>query len=204
MNRIEIKEKAKEMIKGNKWYIWKPAIILSLIGIVFSLVGGMIDAICDTNSTFMSIFDSIFGLISVPLLVGYTYYCLAFARGQKMDWKEIFNFGKEHWAVCILASILMGLIILAGFVLLIIPGIIAAIGLTFWAHVISDNPELSTTDVIKKSWEITKGRKMEVFIFFLSFLGWIILVPLTLGILYIWLAPYMIVAEALFYNEIKK
>ena len=204
MNRIEINEKAKEMIRGNKWYIWKPAIILALIGLLFSVVGGIIDGICDTDTLYMSIFDSIYGIISIPFLVGYTYYCLAFARGQKMDWKEIFNFGKAHWVVCILASLLMALIILAGTILLIIPGIIAAIGLTFWAHVISDNPELSATDVIKTSWEITKGRKMEVFVFFLSFIGRILLTPLTLGILYIWLAPYMIVAEALFYDQIKK
>lgn len=204
MSRIEIKEKAKEMIRGKKWYIWKPLIIFCLIGTLVSIIGTTLDAIFNTNIIILSICDSIFSIISSIFMVGYTYYCLSFARGQEMDWKEVFNFAKEHWIVSLLSSILMGLIIFAGTILLVIPGIIAAIGLTFWAHVIADNPELKVTEVINKSWEITKGRKMEVFVFFLSFLGWALLVPLTLGILLIWLAPYMTIAEAIFYDEIRK
>ena len=45
---------------------------------------------------------------------------------------------------------------------------------------------------------------MDLFIFGLSFIGWTILASLTLGLLYIWLMPYMIVATTLLYEELKK
>ena len=48
-----------------------------------------------------------------------------------------------------------------------------------------------------------RGHKLELFLLRLSFIGWIILGIFTLGILYIWLAPYMSVAQAEFYERIK-
>ena len=89
-------------------------------------------------------------------------------------------------------------------ILLIVPGIIAALGLSLVAFVIADNPELTTTDALRKTWEITKGHKVEIFVFILSFIGWEILGCLTLGILYIWLAPYMTIASTLVYESLKK
>ena len=38
--------------------------------------------------------------------------------------------------------------------------------------------------------EITKGHKWDLFVMYLSFLGWDILSVLTIGILELWLSPY--------------
>ena len=57
---------------------------------------------------------------------------------------------------------------------------------------------------MKESWNLTKGYKMDLFIFGLSFIGWAILAPFSLGLLYIWLMPYMIIATTLLYEELKK
>ena len=35
-------------------------------------------------------------------------------------------------------------------------------------------------------------------------IGWILLVPFTLGILLIWLTPYMVIADALYYDKLKE
>ena len=45
---------------------------------------------------------------------------------------------------------------------------------------------------------------MDLFVFELSFLGWMLLGILTFGILYLWLIPYMQVATANFYNALKE
>ena len=76
--------------------------------------------------------------------------------------------------------------------------------LYFASYVVGDNPKLSATEVVKKSRNLTKGYKMDLFIFGLSFIGWNILASFTLGLLYIWLMPYMIVATTLLYEELKK
>ena len=42
------------------------------------------------------------------------------------------------------------------------------------------------------------------FVFILSFIGWIILSPFTLFLLFIWLVPYMSVADAIYYDKLKE
>ena len=111
---------------------------------------------------------------------------------------------KEHWVNAILVSLVAGVFTGLGYVLLVIPGIIIALGLSFYKEVLVDNPELSVMDVIKKAWNLTNGHKMELFVFGLSFLGWAILALFTLGIGYIWLYPYMTIALTLAYEELRK
>ena len=48
-----------------------------------------------------------------------------------------------------------------------------------------------------------KGHKFDLFWLFLSFIGWILLSILTLGIGLLWLAPYMYTAQAAFYEDVK-
>jgi uncharacterized membrane protein len=220
MNRLELKTKAKELIKDNKWYIWKPSIIFALIvglisGIAYIIddaMGGITTVSYEfmgevltrpsmgTVSTIMRIVTSFAGLI---FAVAYAYYILSFIRGQKMEMNGIVNFAKENWVIAVLVSIVYGLIVAGCSVLLVIPGIIASIGLEFYKEVCADNPELGAMDVVKKTWAMTKGHKSEIFVLGLSFIGWAFLSAFTLGILYIWLAPYMTIAFTLFYEQIK-
>lgn len=55
----------------------------------------------------------------------------------------------------------------------------------------------------KESRRLMRGNKWRFFCFQFSYIGWIILSSITLGIGYIWLTPYMIQGTAVFYNEIK-
>ena len=45
MDRVAIKNKAKEVIRGNKWYIWKPYLIMMLISLGAVVVGALIDGL---------------------------------------------------------------------------------------------------------------------------------------------------------------
>ncbi|MGN0187254.1 MAG: DUF975 family protein [Paludibacteraceae bacterium] len=46
------------------------------------------------------------------------------------------------------------------------------------------------------------GHKMKLFLLDLSFIGWGILCVLTFGIGFLWLAPYISVSHAHFYEEL--
>lgn len=217
MNRAEIKEKAKKMIKGNKWYIWKPMLIF---GLAFLLINGVafgIDVLLKTTSeltigeskimyggTIYNLVSFFTNIVSVAFDVAYAMYILSFIRGKKLEMKDIIDFMKKNWVKAFVVSLVVGLIIFGCTILLIIPGIIAAIGLTFYKEVCADNPEMYFKDIIKKAWQMTKGHKMELFIFMLSFIGWEMLASLTLGILYIWLYPYIVVSTTLVYEHLKK
>lgn len=65
-----------------------------------------------------------------------------------------------------------------------------------------DNPDMSCKDIVKKSAELMKGHKGQLFILELSFFGWIFLSVLSMGIGFIWLYPYMMFATMHFYDEI--
>ena len=208
MERIELKAKAKEMIKGNLWYIWKPAVFFSICVFLITFIIALIIALLKVDENTMTILTVIMGTIESILvttfIVGYSKYCIEFVRGNKLDWKEAINFGFSNFVTIIVVDILVALIIAGGFVLLIIPGIIFALGHSFYQEVCVDNIKLSPIEIISKSWQLTKGYKVEILFLGLSFLGWALLAPFTLGILYIWLIPYMTITFILAYEQLKK
>ena len=222
MDRVAIKTKAKELIKGNKWYIWKPWIIISLIAFAIAFVGGFLDALLGfmkeetvevlgvkstsyTLGPITSILSFVVSIFEAAFMVWYAKFLLDFVHGVKTEFsvKAVFEFFKKHWLLCWAVSLLAGLNITIGFILLIVPGIMATFGLMFYAYVQSEDPTVGVTDVLKKTWALTKGHKMELFVLVLSFIGWEILAGLTFGILYIWLMPYMIVTATLAYESLK-
>jgi uncharacterized membrane protein len=79
------------------------------------------------------------------------------------------------------AELLAALIIVAGFILLVIPGIIASLGLGFAPYIVIDRP-LGPVESLKESWRITKGNKWRIFLFGLALLGVNILGLLAIGI----------------------
>lgn len=205
MDRKSLKEKAKEKIKGNLWYLWKPQVYFALILFVLGLIIGLPLAIAKVDEqTTSSIISSITGILGGLFEFGYAKYCLDFARGKKDDWKEPFNFAKTHIFEIIAISILTALAVFAGTILLIIPGIIIALGLSYVQEVYIDNTKLSAVEALKHSWKITNGHKMDLFVLGLSFIGWSILGAFTFGILYIWLIPYMEVTLLLAYEKFRK
>jgi len=97
-------------------------------------------------------------------------------------------------------------IALAGMLLMfvgIIPIIIVALGLSQVNYVLLDNPDIGMMDALKRSFELMKGHKMELFVLGLSFLGWIFLAMFTLCIGFFWLIPYIQTNLYLFYKKIE-
>jgi uncharacterized membrane protein len=64
------------------------------------------------------------------------------------------------------AYFLSALIIAAGYILLIVPGIIASLGLSFVAFLVVDRGA-GVIDSLKESWRITKGHKWQLLLLFL-------------------------------------
>lgn len=205
MDRVSIKNNAKKMIIGNKWYLWKPFVIFMLISALIGFVVGVVLSLFNlSQETVETVSGAIGGIIETVFCVGYAKYCIEFVRGNKLEWKDVFDFIKKHFALAFLVTLVVDIIVTIGSILLVIPGIIAALGLAFYREVCADNPELKVMEVIKKTWALTNGHKSDIFVLILSFIGWAILAPLTLGILYIWLVPYVMITMTLVYEELRK
>ncbi|MCU7667790.1 DUF975 family protein [Bacillus thuringiensis] len=71
------------------------------------------------------------------------------------------------------------------------------------AYILGDNPNMSVNESITLSKELTKGYKRKYFLLSLSFIGWALLIPFTLGLILIWLIPYYNATVYEFYNHIK-
>ena len=89
-----------------------------------------------------------------------------------------------------------------GFILLIIPGIYLAFSYLLVPYLLVQRNDLSITDTLRLSRKMMNGHKIDAFVLGLSFIGWGILGTLTLGILYIWLYPYMMTTYTKFCLDI--
>ena len=70
-------------------------------------------------------------------------------------------------------------------------------------YVLADNRRMTTDEAREESIRLMDGNKMRLFRLKLSFLGWIALNIVTLGIATPWTSAYYRVAEAHFYEMVK-
>ena len=191
---------------------------------------GMMDAM-GGNALFsvLKILISIF--FTVPLTVGIinTYRVLLESKGSDHDLIANFfkiGFGRHYLHIVLVAfvsGLLIGLMIAPVFLILLLfiflfhSGVaivifsIAAIVYTIWIglmysqinFIIINNPELDIIDTMRRSRHLMDGNKGRFFLLELSFLGWILLGVLTLGIGYFWLIPYIYTTESAFYCDLR-
>ena len=65
-----------------------------------------------------------------------------------------------------------------------------------------ENPDITANEARKQSMIMMQGNRWRLFCLDFSFIGWVLLSCLTLGILFLWVVPYMEVAHASFYKSI--
>ncbi len=100
-------------------------------------------------------------------------------------------------------SLLVGVFTFLWTLLLIVPGIIKAYSYILTPYIMHDNPNMPVRECIRLSQKMMDGYKWKLFCLHLSFIGWMILAVLTLCIGFLWLTPYMQLAQTNFYEEIK-
>lgn len=179
----ELKDEALRKLEG-KWGL--SVVVVLLVGVI-SAAAGLIP------------FGSL--LIGGPLTLGVAGHFLRVARSEAVDLNLVFD-GFKQFGNALGAYLLMILIVALGFVLLIVPGIMAAMALSQTFNIMRDEPELGAVDALKKSHAMMDGHKMDLFLFNLSFIGWALLCILTLGLGFLVLAPYISTSNAIFYNYI--
>lgn len=196
MNRVEIKNFAKEKLSGNLGSIWKILIIALGISLastcVFSILFNKMDA---------DFLDSLLGILMMPLGIGTTAFFISLIENENFEAKDLFKYYHDFVKV-IGVTILMGLIVMLGYICFIIPGIILTLSYSLVPIILIKKPELGIVETLKYSREKMQGHKLDTFVLGLSFIGWAILGTLTFGILYIWLYPYMQLTFTKFYLNI--
>jgi uncharacterized membrane protein len=142
-------------------------------------------------------------LIAGSMSIGLASFALSLSRTQDAMLTQIFS-GFQKFGVGLGAYLLKIIFIVLWALLLIIPGIIAAISYSMTYYLIAENDEIGPLEAITKSKEMMRGNKWKFFCLGLRFFGWGLLCILTLGIGFLWLFPYMMVSYAQFYDDIKE
>jgi uncharacterized membrane protein len=142
-------------------------------------------------------------IIGGPFLLGVTFFSLNLARKQDTRVEVLFE-GFKDFGRALGTYLLMILYIILWTLLLVIPGIIKAISYSQTFYILAEDKSIGTEEAIKKSLTMMDGYKMKYFVLGLSFIGWILLSILTLGIGFLWLIPYMQVTFANFHIELKE
>lgn len=172
----------------------------------------------------------IFSLLLSVFSMGMNYFYLKVARQQSHQFEDLFWGFKNHpdkmiiltfiitmiQVICILPgylliffSLLSGSWVLAllGFVILLI-GVITSIILmlryNLSALVLADDSSKGVKQVMQESTKLMKGNKGRCFYLIISFFGWFLLMLLSFGIGYFWIAPYISTTFANFYLDIRE
>ena len=149
--------------------------------------------------TFISI---VISLVSAILGTGYILYTMNVRKGLETPYATLFD-GFLFAGKVILLQIVMGIFVFLWSLLFIIPGIIAGYRYRFALYNLCENPEMGVMEAIRLSKQQTMGFKLDLFVLDLTFIGWGILCGLTLGILSIWIRPYIQQTDLAYFDAIR-
>ena len=141
-------------------------------------------------------------LLAGPMMLGAATFSLSIARGQEARIEQLFE-GFTYFGNALGAYLLMVLYIILWLLLLIVPGIIAALSYSMTFYIFADDKTLKPSELLAKSKQMMNGYKEKLFYLCLRFLLLGLLCILTLGIGFLWLIPYVHVTMAKFYEDIR-
>lgn len=192
MNRKEIKERAKEILHKNFWKTIKPYLIVMIISFIVTTI---LHPNPDISSTLINFVE---GIILYPLYIGLRVFSLKVIRKGEYDDIQIFMSYKR-------IIIIVGLMILINFftflwtLLLVIPGIIAALSYSMAPYLMADGNE-DPLECIRESKKMMYGYKWDYFKFMFSFFGWLLISVVAFWYVF----PYYMISESIYYDELKK
>lgn len=215
LTRKEIKQRAKAQVTSNHyWYYVGMGIVLMFGENGYKLLtekDKMSTAINYITSYDLQLdsgrFDFIIGIAILifllgPLVVGARHAFLNKVRDD--DTTNVISdaFSEEHYLHNMQTMFYYRLIVGIGYILFVIPGIIWTYKYYFVPYIAIEHPELSAREVLDLSKTMTEGRKMDLFLFDLSFIGWVILGMVSVGIAYtFYVGPYYYLAQTELYND---
>jgi uncharacterized membrane protein len=113
-------------------------------------------------------------LFTVVITVGYQFYTMNLARNQATSYDDL-GYGLNFVGKVILVAVLQSIYIFLWSCLFVVPGIIAFYRYRLSYYALLDDPSISPGEAIRRSKLLTMGRKKDLFVLDLSFLGWVIL-----------------------------
>lgn len=199
--RYAIKADAKELIKTNNVWI--------TIGLIPTILSVLVLTNQFSNNGNLTLLTTPLSILLSFFEVGVMLYIYDVINGRKEiqtgftnQLKDIINsITTKSFVVYLLISlytILWVLIPLVGFIIAIIKGYAYNLSI----YIAKDNEQLGYNEIITNSRVRMDGNKLDRFMLTLSFIPWLLLSLVTMGLANIYVTPYMLAADAIFANEV--
>jgi hypothetical protein len=187
------------------WDVAKRHIGFFVLVIIISLVvAGVVDGVQEATKTTAPFLAFLFGLASIVvgqvLGIGYTRISIKFADGLTPELADLWS-GYPLFFKYLFTSLLYGIMVAVGLILLIVPGIILAVRYGLCTYLVVDRG-LGPMDALRTSAELTQGSRWSLFLLGLVLLGVVVLGALALVIGLLWAAPTALVAAAFAYRKL--
>ncbi|MBR4727857.1 MAG: DUF975 family protein [Clostridia bacterium] len=139
-------------------------------------------------------------LLSGPIGYGLNKMFLKQARdGQPMVFTDLFKGFTEDLGTNVLIGLMTSIFTFLWALLFIVPGIVKGLAYSLSLYLKADHPEYDWKTCINESQRLMRGHKGELFVLYLSFIGWYIVGALCLGVGVLWVRPYVEATKAHFY-----
>ncbi len=201
MDRYQIKKEAKEFVKDNIWNIWKALLVNLIVSFLYTFLFAYV--IKDSTSLLYNVLSLAYNLVTIPLMFGISRYLLKLLRKEEYNFSDLFYYYKHNVLEAIIVSFIISILTSLGIVLFLFPAIYVAILFSQSSNLFVDGYN-KVQDNLKTCIEIMKNYKWDYFNFLISFLGWLMLGIMSFGILLIWVLPYMMMAQKIYYEKLKK
>lgn len=143
-----------------------------------------------------------FWVLGAVFAIGQFRVLLLLLAGKKPEYADLFREGKlivSYW----IGSLLYGLLVIVGFMLLIIPGIILATRLQFWTYIMV-NKQCGPVAALKESWRITRGSVINIMLFNFLIVCVVFLGVLALGVGVFVAIPVTLLATTFVYGKLQQ
>ena len=141
---------------------------------------------------------TIIGILAIPAIwIGYIESLLRIRRGGKVDFGAFFKVGFKQWWPLFVLVLLMFLGILAGYMLLIIPGVYLSVAWMFATYLKIDR-DISISDAFGESRRLVSNSGwwlLFLYVLLLGVAGQILTLIPILNLVYIFVFPYFIMMQ---------
>ncbi|GMU74236.1 MAG: hypothetical protein AMXMBFR44_4330 [Candidatus Campbellbacteria bacterium] len=183
--------------KKNAWMFVGATAVVGVASVV-------LDSLSDNTDGLIEAIISVFTAVTLWwLYMGFLRMALTAYAGGMLKFEMLFS---GRWPMLLqfaIASLLTGIIVAIGIVLLIVPGIIAQMGLLFAALFVVDKG-MKGIDAMKASWKLTKGHRWNLFLAFLVLILFNVAGALAFGVGLLVTVPMSLVALVYLYRELDR
>lgn len=221
MKARDYRARAREVLSGN-WFVSALVVLVArLLGGAFSPgstgvlnidMNDLNDLNIQLSPTLVTILNAfiissaVIGLIHFiiggTIKLGHCRYLLDQHDGVKPNIRTLFSqFHQFSNGFCL--QLLTGIFTFLWALLFVIPGILAAFNYAMAPFIQAEHPEYGARECIRRSKEMMRGHRWQLFCMEISFIGWSILSIFTLGIGSLFVGAYSSAAHAVFYRQLQ-